>query len=90
MGKNNGIAEITSQLPSMVGSIIAVPIIIYVGFPRPKNKGWAIIKNESELYIAINIFPVANNTMNTQIRAGDSHLSMNLGIINPEIIAKIE
>ncbi len=32
MGKNNGIAEITSQLPSMVGSIIAVPIIIYVGF----------------------------------------------------------
>ena len=32
MGKNNGVAEITSQLPSMIGSIMAVPIIIYVGF----------------------------------------------------------
>ncbi len=32
MGRNNGISEITSQLPSMIGSILTVPIIVFVGF----------------------------------------------------------
>jgi len=31
MGRNNGIAEITSQLPSMIGSITTIPIVVYIG-----------------------------------------------------------
>ncbi|MCW6170094.1 MAG: MFS transporter [Thermoplasmatales archaeon] len=32
MGRNNGIAEVTSQIPQAIGAFLTIPIIIYVGF----------------------------------------------------------
>ncbi|MCL5988981.1 MAG: MFS transporter [Candidatus Thermoplasmatota archaeon] len=32
IGRNNGISEITSQIPQVIGALLTIPIIIYIGF----------------------------------------------------------